>query len=808
MTPAARFTSFLWLLAPLSACAFLIWMAAARVHRIDYVTNLVETGTVIDPASPTGYAGGLRKLIVPEHNNDSYQWIAQTQQMLAGGEWRLRHVNYDNAPAGRTVLTPSPFRWWLGLVAGLDRVVSGYSRGLAVEHAALHAGPALHLLLLAGVVAFVAWRFGPWPATLASAAVAILFPFAGSFLAGQPDDNALVLSCALASVLPLLAGIKVRAKEPVAATARWFTAAGVAGGLGLWVDVARALPILAGIFLGALLAAAAARWRARQGESLPPLPWRHWAVAGALACLIAHLLEYYPGYWGGWPGRNVHPLYGLAWLGAGEVMARLTAWIQLGEAPWRRRALSALVLALLAIAAVPTVLVLKGQHDFFSADLGAGRLSDLPGSPVAPNSWAWLSHDGFTLAATATVLPLLLVPAGAWMLFRRGSDVTSRAMSAVALGPVLLALGFACVQLRSWTILDAGLVGLLVALAAATPNSANARWSMALGVLAVLVPGVWLLATRAQAAGSNTLGEGEVVALVERDLAYWLARQAAPDRAIVLAPPNLATSLYFHGGQRTVGTPYGENKEGFFGSVRIAAASSADEAQAVAHARQLNYIVVPSWDNFLDDYARLGSEQADHTLMASLHRWLPPRWLQPVPYTLPAISGFEGQSVAIFRVVDVQDNAAALSHLAEYFVEMGMVDQAVAVAETLERSFPADFGATVARAQVSAAAGDARSWQRALQEIDAALNRGDTDLLPWDRQVSLAIVLVQAKRIDAARTVVKRCLAEVDAPRLRLLTTVSLHRLLVMSRGFHLEIADPNLQALARQLLPAELRDQ
>lgn len=807
MSPAVRLRPHLWILAPLACLGFLLWMTVARVHRISHVTNLVETETVADPASPTGYAGGLRKLIVPGHNNDSYQWIAQTQQMLAGGEWRLRHVSYDNAPAGRTVLTPSPFRWWLALVSWIDRIVAGHSPGLAVESAALYAGPALQLLLLPGVAAFVMWRFGALSAILVAVAVTTLFPFAGWFLAGQPDDNALVLTCALGSVLPLLAGIKVHTKEPAAATNRWFVAAGVAGGLGLWVDVARALPILTGIFLGALIAASVARRPAGTGETFAPHPWRHWGLAGALTCLIAHLIEYFPGYWGGWPDRNVHPMYGLAWLGAGEVLARLTAWIQLGAPPWRWRSLSTLVPALLAIAAAPTLLILKGQHDFFTADLGAGRLSDLSGSPVGLDSWAWLSRDGFSLTVLATTLPLLLVPLGVWLLFRR-SDAAPRTMCAMALGPVLVSFGFAWVQLRTWTTLDVGLLGLLVALAAATPNSTTARWSAAIGALTVLAPGAWLLATKTQAVRGNTVTEGEVVALVERDLAYWLARQAAVDRAIVLAPPNLATSLYFHGGLRTLGTPYGENKDGFFGSVRIAAASSADEAQAVARSRGVNYIVVPSWDSFLDEYARLGSDQVDHTLMASLHRWLPPRWLQPVPYQLPAVNGFEGQSVAVFRVVEVQDNATALSHLAEYFVEMGMIDQALAVADTLERSFPADFGAMVARAQVSEAAGDAPSARRALQEIDAAMNRGDTGRLAWDRQVSLAIVLVQAKRIEAARAIVKNCLADVDATRLRLLTTVSLHRLLVMSRGFHLEIADPKLQALARQLLPAELRDR
>jgi hypothetical protein len=813
MTHPSRLNSYLWITAPLLALVFLFWLTAARLHRIDHVTNLVETEAMVDPASPTGYAGGLRKLIVPEHNNDSYQWIVQTQQMLARGEWRVRHINYDNAPAGRTVLTPSPFRWWLGLVAVVDHWVSGRPTGQSVEYAARYAGPCLQLLLLAGAVAFAAWRFGTLAAGLLAVAMATLFPFGGAFLAGQPDDTGLLLACTLANLLLLLAGVMPRQDDAgpprPAAAAPWFLAAGVAGGLGLWVDTPQTIPVLAGIVLGAGFIAWNGRRAIKRGQTGPePLPWRQWALAGALTCLVAHLVEYLPDYWGGMPGRHVHPVYGVAWLGAGELLARFSAWCHHGGSPGRRRAWLPTGLATLALAVVPVVLLLPGNRDFFTADLAGGRLSDLPGSPVGLNLWSWMSADGSSLALWATCLPLLLVLPAAWLLLRRNAGSPVRAMDALVLGPLLVALGFAWVHLRWWNSFDAVWLALLVVLAVAARPAAGfpgGRWTLLALSLVLLAPGAVLLGTKAASSRHDAVTEGEVVALVERDLAHWLARQAG---AVVLAPPNLATSLYFHGGLAVIGTPYWENREGFIASVKIAAATSPDEAQVAARARQLNYIVIPSWDNFLDEYARLGSEKPDQTLVALLHRWLAPRWLRPVPYQLPQVSGFEGQSAAIFEVVDVQDNATALSHLAEYFAEMGQTEQARAVAYSLERSFPADLGAGAARVLATQAAGDRAAASRALSDVEAALSRGDDQTLAWERRVSLAIALVEGKRFEQAREQARRCLADIDGPRLRSLTTVSLHRLLVMSRGFGLEIGDPQLRTLAQQLLPPEMRNR
>jgi hypothetical protein len=145
---------------PILVTGFLIWCAALRIQQIIYVSGLGNLSAVTAQGSPTGYKGGRQWLIVPGHNEHSFRWIAETQQMFARGEWRVRHVNYDNAPFGRDAHSPSPYRWWLGLVAWLDNRASGQPIGLSVERAALVADPLLQLLLLLVTTIMVARWFG------------------------------------------------------------------------------------------------------------------------------------------------------------------------------------------------------------------------------------------------------------------------------------------------------------------------------------------------------------------------------------------------------------------------------------------------------------------------------------------------------------------------------------------------------------------------------------------------------------------------------------------------------------------------
>src|SRR5688500_7493843 len=156
MRSSFRLPSRIWLLIPLCALGFLVWTNWERARRVDAVTMTDAEDAVVDAASATGYAGGKRWLIVPEHNNRSYQWIAETQQMLMQRQWRVRHIDTENAPLGRDVYSASPYRWWLGLIAWVDHTFSGRPLGLSVERAALWTDPLLHVLLLVFTTIFVA----------------------------------------------------------------------------------------------------------------------------------------------------------------------------------------------------------------------------------------------------------------------------------------------------------------------------------------------------------------------------------------------------------------------------------------------------------------------------------------------------------------------------------------------------------------------------------------------------------------------------------------------------------------------------
>jgi len=187
--------------------------------------------------------------------------------------------------------------------------------------------------------------------------------------------------------------------------------------------------------------------------------------------------------------------------------------------------------------------------------------------------------------------------------------------------------------------------------------------------------------------------------------------------------------------------------------------------------------------------------------------WRLPPWLKPVPYQLPTIAGFEGQSVTILEVVDDQDGAAALSRIAEYFLEMGQPDRAAAVGLALRR-FPADLGALTARAQVEIARGDTAGSDRTVESLLRRLSSGADRALPWDRRVSLAIVLARSRHADLAREQVRRCMAEIDEAGLRSLTTGSLYRLQVLGKAYGLGITDQRLRQIALYLLPSDLRSR
>lgn len=812
--------SRLWLIAPLCALAFFVTLNIARIGRVAMVTRAGDEPPAVEGASPTGYRGGVRNLIVANHNNQSYQWIAQTQQAAEHGAWRVRFVNYDNAPFGRSVFSPSPYRWWLVSVAWCADLFTATPLPLAIERTAPCANVILFVLALAGSALLISRYFGSTAAAVVSVGFAVTVPVTTDFLGGEPGDFALALIAAWASLLMIVGllrrqGTVAAADQPLAMDTKWaWVAAGASAGIVLWFNTVVGLIVILGITLGAVLQAIAER-RNPGLHVTPESAWTMWAFGGAVAVLFAFFIEYSPDHLGDWHLEFVHPLYGLSWLGLAACLAWAISAIRSGKCDWRFRTLVILGGSIALVVTTVVVAIRTGAVSALSASVSL-QPSQITGAVGADSVWSWARRSGAILGLIAVVLPLVAVTAFAIMAIFRRSKAPCAEGLAFILGPTLLLVGFACFRLYWWSVLDLALLALVATLLAPTENStpraeqprpANiwVRWGARAAVI-VLIPGAWFLVRISGVGSASDLNPNEATALIERDVSHWLANRAGPNGAVVLAPPNLATSLYYHGGLHVLGTPYWDNKLGMDAAVRLAGASSPDEGLVLAKRRGVNYIVLPSWDKTLDELVRASSPQPEKALLGYLERWQAPRWLRPVPYDMPNIAGFEGQSVAVFQIVDVQDNALALSRLAEYFVETRRIEDAIAVASTLEETFGNDLGGAVARAIVASTIGNADRLDLAMSVITR--NLAHADLLAWDQRVSLAIALAQARRFDLAREQLQQCVAKATEDRLRFLTTASLYRFELLCKINRLELPDPALASLARQLLPPEFRSR
>ncbi len=799
-TPRSWSRALAWLLPLAAALALLGYTTRERVSRVRYVTGLAEW------SGGAGGAGWSPRLVVPEHNNSSYEWLDQVRQMADRGEWRVRHIDYENAPYGREVFAPSPYRWWLFLVAGIDHLLEGGPVGASIERAALVADPILLALFTVGTAAFAARRLGALASATVSLGACALFPFATQFLPGMPDDPGLSAIVGVWSLLLLVLGLRVlhsEAPDAAAAARRWFVAAGVAGGLGLWVSVEAGAPLLGGVALGALAAA----WVARGGGPAAATPWRAWGLAGASTVLAAYLIEGFPSHMGFWELRAVHPVLGLAFLGAGELLAQASERIGglRSSRPVRDAAMA--VLGLAAVAGVPATLYITKTWGFLELQLHALRLAPLPDAVTAPNLGEWIRRDGLSPAVWATLLPLALVAGALWLVMRRGSPRGGRIATALALGPVAVALGFACSRVQAWNAVDGALLVLLTAAAAYLGESgipAMGRWTWA-GVSAlVLVPGI-LQSLPSESGPANALNQTEVVSLIERDLAHWLKSHSGADSALVLATPNQTTTLYYFGGIRGLGTLDWENRDGLGAAIRILSALTPEESYELIHRRGVTHIIIPSWDAYLEVYTRLGLGKIEGSFMERLQHWVIPPWLRPVAYLLPSIEGFSDQTVLVFEVVDDQDDAAAGSRLAEYFIDSGQLELAGLQAQNLRR-FPGDLGALVARAQVEVARGETGAFGRTVATLMGRLSAGGDRRMLWDRRVSLSIVLAQAQHLDASREQLSKCLSTAHPEDLRSLSTATLYHMQVLARALGMGFKDPAMKALSLQLLPPDVR--
>ena len=610
-----------------------------------------------------------------------------------------------------------------GVPSWCEHLATGAPPSTLVEKAALLADPLLLGIVILGSAILAATCFGPLSASLVSVGLVCLFPFITGFWAGAPDDRGLAQALAMASVL-LLSCAFTAAPENGKARRRWFILAGIAGGLGLWVNVSVQLPVLWGIAGGGLLVpllAARAKTPAKGPTSM--LPWRAWACAGAATTVIASLVEYSPSVLWTWEQSYVHPLQGLAWLGAGELLAQASAWLRnrtffpvpqeshIGLVVRRgrdRRARRA-----------------PGPHgaDLFVLDGMGSHLTRLRGGIVAPSLAAWIGIQGPSIWLWLTLAPLGALLPAVWVLKNRQISMPTREAVAITMGPVMVALCLACVRLNWWQTVDALL---LVTLAAVAPGISSqsigpkARLGWISVVALLLAPGLIYVLGWDRPRQGDVLSRSELQDLILRDLAGWISQHSDPGTVIALSPPSASIALSYYGAFRGLGSVSDENRDGIREAIRIMGIRNPQEAKEMVNRRNITHIILLSWDTFFDDFERAAGGQVEGTFSDKLKFATLPRWLRPLAYPLPSIPGFEDQSVTVLEVVDEQDDATTQGNIALYFVDIGDLDRARSMAGGLTR-FSTDFGAWVARAQVAAAIHDDDELAKDLKVLQVAL---------------------------------------------------------------------------------------
>lgn len=810
----AKLASQAWWFLLLAALA-LLWLATERrIERVDALTNSPTwsvDASERDARSPTGFAQGQRKLIVPGHHNPSFWWIREAQMSAEQGSLRLRHIDYDTAPDGRTTGRTAPYRWWLIAVGWLYGTATSEPLGFAIERGALIADPILFALLLVVGAAYSARYLGSFAAIGFVVGGISLFPLAANFQPGAPDPHSLGWVFALGSVLPLLAS------PHKVGTRRWahFVVAGFFGGLGLWNDATTQAPVLLAIFLGGL---GYEFIRSRGAVQSPPAPasWRAWALAGALTTLGAAVFEFAPGYIS-WSLDSVNPIHAVVWWGFGEALRATGIWSRGGRKAFDRRSLALGGVAGCAIASWPVLALLSssasGSGALLSSDFYALELANHPNGGFAPSLGVWLNRTGGAGAKWATLLPCALLFVLLTRICLGKIDREERGRLVFVLLAALFAVVLAHYQLRWWNLFDVLVLAVLaVFFAGAEAGNFQARLKT-LGAALLVLPGLFVgFPPAVEGRQVNDLSPLEAQVLIARDFSYWLAKRHGTAPNVLFSSPIFSDAAAYYGGFRVVVSNDDENEPGRLTAVRIASAVNAQESSILLQARGITHVALPLWDPVLDQLVRIGMRlPADQPLpqnafSVALRDWDFPEWMRPMDYLIPNEPRFQGFELRAYAVQAEQEPDLQLSRLSDFFVERGQLREAQAVKESL-KTFPRSVVALGAMANLDLALRDRARLKDSLEALIPHLSRRSARNLPADRRISLATLFVQTNRADLARDQITTCLEGLDAETLRTLTPGSVVSLVALSRSLAIPFPDKGLEAIAMELIPPSVRN-
>ncbi len=694
---------FPWVLAAL-VCGFLLVDCGFRGEVMRQITD-VQTNEV--PVLESNLAAGarLRNFVLPPTAMDSRWWVMHTEALIQQGAWRVRETRLDNAPAGREVHWNSAIPWVLSALAAFH-AEPGEQKWNAVARASFSFAP---LTLVAALIVFcmVGVRAFGWGPTVLFVAAFCLCPLVYSeFRPGQVDHHGLVAALAAASVLSLLAGGAgnvLRAgvvaipgcpsTRSLEVARRRFIAAGIFGGAALWVSAASYIPVLVGIGIGAFAAAAL---RDRTATEASPGLWRTWGIAGCLTSLAFYLIEYFPNHMGFRLEVN-HPLYALAWLGAGDLISRVCGW-RAGQHPfpsgWKSWVIAGA--SMVAIAAPALVIATAAHQTFWVADRFLLLLHNEYIQEFQTFFEIFRENPSVVAIWEYFGIPILIL-IGAGFLFGTNRIAPAwRASFALLLPPALVTFGLALWQVR-WSVISLSIwtLGVLLLAAAYTNRTGRRSRIFEWGVVAAFLvafcglPVASLLGWSHREQLAHHLPKSAIPSVLARDVSQRLL-QASPDRLPrILAAPTTSTDLTYFSGAETLGTLYWENLDGLKRAAGIFGKATEAEAKAAIVDADITHILVATWDDFGSAYvsllqkAGLTDVKPEDTFLAKLlTEKEPPDWLRPLYYPIP--EGFNiTEHLKLFAVIPNQTPSEARLHLGIYAVDAGDRERALEILEPL-----------------------------------------------------------------------------------------------------------------------------
>ncbi len=628
------------------------WMRFQVIQRATSTTQFKLPA--FDETSPTGYRLGRRVVVFPV-SADNCHWVMMAQELANNKtSWRIRWVNYDNAPQGRPVYWSQLLIWWLILCGALTSAVAGIPLGAGVEWGAVWAMVPLQLGLAIGLPLLFRKSFGNLSAAVMALGFGATYSAANLFMVGGTDHHGIVAGALVTSVLALCtASLRLPDSKKCqefeacrsSGTTPWLVFAGVAMAMAFWISTATAYPVFLGV------AAASTLWvllgKNEEISSAFAIDIRIFTRVAAGGSLAFYFLEFFPNHFSMRLEVN-HPLYALSLFAFGEALVLLTQSRRVGGSfPFLTLGLWALgfLAPILAIVLAKQLVFLPG--DPFLYALHEKHIKEF--KPLL----GWIASQHW-IEQTITVSPALLAPLLGLLILSKGAiNGSHRASLALALGAATPMLVLAVGQLRWYNtsvLLCVPLIVLLVHLhARESPLPISLSRFARLALLVLLLTFCFQLPLRTAVLVIQQKGnlvpppdESELSMIYARDIAHRLRAMSGKMPATVLSGPTATTWLAYYGGLRGLGTLYWENIDGLKAASTMFAISTEEDFIQAAKARQVDFVVYFSMDMFVSEYDNLSKEirkpedMESAPFITQLASGTAPPWISAIPLPAPA----------------------------------------------------------------------------------------------------------------------------------------------------------------------------